>query len=86
VTIREGWESVVERAGLATEDKQQKVLRHTLRHTAITWYLDQGVDIEDIEKVSLYCGVSVAIIRKTYRHVMPGTFDDLLNAAHQIGR
>ncbi|MCA1498089.1 tyrosine-type recombinase/integrase [Bradyrhizobium sp. NBAIM14] len=83
VTIREGWESVVERAGLATEDKQQKVLRHTLRHTAITWYLDQGVDIE---KVSLYCGVSVATIRKTYRHVMPGTFDDLLNAAHQIGR
>lgn len=82
-SVREGWASVVELAGLATENKQEKVIRHTMRHTAITWYLDQGVDIE---KVSLYCGVSVATIRKTYRHVMPGTFDDLLDAAHQIGR
>jgi site-specific recombinase XerD len=81
--IKEGWSTVVELAGLATDDKKQKVIRHTLRHTAITWYLDQGVDIE---KVSMYCGVSVATIRKTYRHLMPGTFDTLLDAAHQFGR
>jgi site-specific recombinase XerD len=47
-TVREGWSAVVDRAGLATEDKRQKVVRHTLRHTAITWYLDQGVDIERV--------------------------------------
>jgi integrase len=81
--VREGWEGVVEMAGLATDDKKQKVTRHTLRHTAITWYLDQGVDIE---KVSMYCGVSVATIRKTYRHLMPGTFDTLLDASQQFGR
>jgi integrase len=81
--IKEGWSTMVELAGLATDDKKQKVIRHTLRHTAITWYLDQGVDIE---KVSLYCGVSVATIRKTYRHVMPGTFDELLGASTKFGR
>jgi integrase len=81
--VREGWESVVELAGLATADKSQKVIRHTLRHTAITWYLDQGVDIE---KVSLYCGVSVATIRKTYRHLMPGTFDSVMDASLKFGR
>jgi integrase len=81
--IKAGWNTVVALAGLATDDKKQKVIRHTLRHTAITWYLDQGVDIE---KVSLYCGVSVATIRKTYRHLMPGTFDTLLDASRQFGR
>jgi integrase len=68
--IHDGWETVVERAGLATEDKARKVLRHTLRHTAITWYLSPdrrtGRKV-DIETVSLYCGVSVETIRKTYR-------------------
>ena len=81
--VKAGWESVVKMAGLATNDKQKKVIRHTLRHTAITWYLNQGVDIE---KVGLYCGVSVATIRKTYRHLMPGTFDTLLDASQRFGR
>jgi hypothetical protein len=58
-------------------------IRHSLRHTAITWYLDQGVVIE---KVGLYCGVSVATIRKTYWHLMPGAFDTLLHASQQFGR
>jgi integrase len=82
-TVSAGWETIVEKAGLNTDDKKQKVIRHTLRHTAISWYLDQGVDIE---KVSQYCGVSVATIRKVYRHQMPGTFDTLLDASTTFGR
>ena len=74
--VHDGWESLVEKAGLATDDKSQKVLRHTLRHTAITWYLDNGVDIE---LVGQYCGVSVDTIRKTYRHETPRTFDNMLS-------
>jgi hypothetical protein len=31
-------------------------------------------------------GLSVATIRKTNRHLMPGTFDSLLNASQQFGR
>jgi integrase len=87
--VREGWETVVEKAGLATDDPAQKIIRHTLRHTAISWYLQPdrrtGQSL-DIEIVSQYCGVSVATIRKTYRHVMPGTFDPILDAAHHFGR
>jgi integrase len=87
--VKEAWASAVEAAGLETDVKADKVLRHTLRHTAITWYLtpDRRTGrAVDIETVSQYCGVSVATIRKTYRHVMPGTFDNLLGAANTFGR
>jgi integrase len=82
--IHNGWESLIEKAGLATDDKRQKILRHTLRHTAITWYLTPdrrtGKRV-DIETVSLYCGVSVETIRKTYRHETPDTFSALLEVS-----
>jgi integrase len=81
--IRSGWDTLIEAAGLATNDPKQKIVGHTLRHSAISWYLAKAVDIET---VSQYCGVSVATIRKTYRHVMPGTFNPILDAAHQFGR
>ncbi len=87
--IKEGWNTVVEKAGLATDDKRKKVLRHTLRHTAITWYLTpdrRTGKAVDIEIVSQFCGVSVATIRKTYRHVMPGTFDAVMAASLNFGR
>ena len=62
---------------------------HTMRHSAITWYLQPdrrtGRSL-DIEIVSQYCGVSVATIRKVYRHVMAGTFNPLLEASHFFGR
>jgi hypothetical protein len=72
-------------AGLDTATKERKVLRHT----AITWYRTpdrRTGKAVDIETVSLYCGVPVATIRKTYRHIMPGTFDPLLSAARTFGR
>ena len=87
--VKEAWASAVEAAGLKTDVKADKVIRHTLRHTAITWYLTpdrRTGKAVDIETVSLYCGVSVATIRKTYRHIMPGTFDKLLGAANTFGR
>lgn len=82
--IHGGWDNLVEKAGLATVDKRQKVLRHTLRHTAITWYLSpdrRTGKVVDIETVSLYCGVSVETIRKTYRHETPRTFESLLGVS-----
>jgi integrase len=87
--IKAGWETMVEKAGLSTDDKKAKVVRHTLRHTAITWYLTpdrRTGKAVDIEIVSQYCGVSVPTIRKTYRHVMPGTFDSVMAASHSFGR
>jgi hypothetical protein len=59
---------VVEAAGLATDNPKMKIVRHTMLHTAITWYLTPdrrtGKAVE-IETVSQYGGVSVATIRKT---------------------
>jgi integrase len=81
--IKGGFESTVEAAGLATADKAQKVTPHTLRHTAITWLLRDGVDIE---LVSQYCGVSVEVIRKHYRHEMPGQHEPVLEAMRTFGR
>jgi integrase len=81
--VSKGWGAVVTAAKLDTEEKAQKVIPHTLRHTAISWYLRAGVPID---KVSDYCGVSVAIIRKVYKHHLPGTFDAMLGAAQNFGR
>jgi hypothetical protein len=67
----------VARSGLSRLDSQADV-RELIRRNMVR--------VVDIETVSQYCGVSVATIRKTYRHVMPGTFDNLLGAAHTFGR
>jgi integrase len=45
VRINDGWNAVVELAGLKTAIPQNKVIPHTLRHTAISWYLRSGVPI-----------------------------------------
>jgi integrase len=83
VRIATGWDAVVEKAGLKTEVPQEKVLRHTLRHTSISWFLHSGVPPH---QVSDYCGVSEAIIRKVYKHHIPGGFDNLLASSNRLGR
>ena len=50
----------------------EKVIPHTLRHTAISWYLRSGVPID---RVSDYCGVSIQIIKKVYGHHIKGWSD-----------
>jgi integrase len=44
--VRFGFKATVKAAGLATDDKRRKITPHTLRHTAISWYLASGTDIE----------------------------------------
>jgi integrase len=56
---------------------------HTLRHTSITWYLRAGVAISDVAD---YCGVSEAIIRRHYKHHMPGTFNRVFESLPRFGR
>jgi integrase len=56
---------------------------HTLRHTSISWYLRAGVAISD---VSDYCGVSETIIRRHYKHYMPGTHERVFAAASRFGK
>jgi integrase len=73
------WKAIRDAAGPEFAD----VRMHTLRHTAISWYLRSGVPIET---VSDYCGVSVNIIRKVYKHHLPGNFDGLLVTSRRFGR
>lgn len=63
--------------------KMPDVSPHTLRHTSISWYLRAGVAISD---VSDYCGVSEAIIRRHYKHHMPGGFERVFEAAQRFGK
>jgi integrase len=63
--------------------KLPDVSPHTLRHTSISWYLRAGVAISD---VSDYCGVSEAIIRRHYKHHLPGTYERVFEAASRFGK
>lgn len=81
--ISKGWAGVVEKAGLASDLPGQKVIPHTLRHTAISLYLRKGVPPH---QVSDYCGVSEQIIRKVYKHHLPGGFANVLAASNGLGR
>jgi len=81
--VTTGWKSVVRLAGLDTDIRELKVVPHTLRHTAISWLLGAGVHPH---QVSDYCGVSEQIIRKVYKHHLPGGFDNVLASTNELGR
>jgi integrase len=81
--VSNGWREVVKRAGLATNVHELKVTPHTLRHTAISWYLHSGVPPH---QVSEFCGVSEQVIKNVYRHHIPGGHDNVLAASTRLGR
>jgi integrase len=91
--VKSAWVTVADAAGFSTDKNDPlKIIRHSLRHSAITWFLtglhnrEQPVKGKgrqpgkgiDIEVVSQYCGVSSATIRKHYRHETANTYDDIL--------
>jgi integrase len=82
-SVKNGWASAVEAAGLKTDIPQEKVIPHTLRHTAISWYLRSGVPID---RVSDYCGVSIQIIKKVYGHHIPGWTEGIMAASSRLGQ
>ena len=66
---RKGWDRARELAGLGDD-----VTPHTLKHTCITWLLQNGVPMWE---VAGFVGTSEKVIRDTYGHHSP----DHLNAA-----
>ena len=66
---RKGWDRARELAGLGDD-----ITPHVLKHTCITWLLQNGVPIWE---VAGFVGTSEKVIRDTYRHHSP----DHLNAA-----
>ncbi len=75
-SIKTAWKSVVTEAGLAGKG----VTPHTLRHTAITWAMQAGVDIYE---AAGYFGVDIETMFKVYAHHHP---DHQSNAVAAVGR
>ncbi|MBY5482620.1 site-specific integrase [Rhizobium leguminosarum] len=59
------------------EERATEVNRHTLKHTCVTLLLQNGVSVEDVAD---YVSTTPAIIRKVYKHVIPGEH----SAVHQV--
>jgi integrase len=56
------------RSARAQAGLDDSVIPHALRHTAITWLMQSGIDINE---VSSFCGVSVEELERTYWHHHP---------------
>jgi integrase len=78
-----GFMTAVRLAGLVTDNPRQKVMQHTMRHTAATWYLQGGVKLE---LVADYVGMSAATLKAHYRHHMQGHFEPVMKASYRFGR
>ncbi|MCC0807346.1 tyrosine-type recombinase/integrase [Methylobacterium sp. W2] len=74
-SIKVGWKHAVELSGI-----QKKIVPHTLRHTAATWLMQQGVGLWE---ASGYLGMSEQVLKDTYGHHHP---DFMRNAAIRIGQ
>ena len=71
-SIRKAFRSACEVAGLGWRDGggnfQTDVTPHTLRHTAATWLMQNGVELS---KAADFCGMTEAVLRKHYYHNHP---------------
>jgi integrase len=76
--VRRGFVAARDAASL-----DEKVIPHTLRHTAVSWYLQAGIPAS---VVADYVGMSEHILKKVYKHHMPGHFDPIMKGAHGFGR
>lgn len=74
-SIKVGWKRAVDLSGI-----QKKIVPHTLRHTAATWLMQQGVGLWE---AAGYLGMSEQVLKDTYGHHHP---DFLRNAAARIGQ
>lgn len=54
-------------------DQRQKVVWHTLRHTAASWFVESGVDLFVVKEI---LGHSVIQMTERYSHLSPGTLQN----------
>lgn len=71
-SIRKAFRSACEDAGLGWYDDAGRfhtdVTPHSLRHTAATWLMQNGVDLS---MAADFCGMTEAVLRKHYYHAHP---------------
>lgn len=72
MNISKPFRRVVEAAGLDSK----KIIRHTLRHTAISHLVQAGVDLPTVKKIS---GHKTLVMVERYAHANKSHVDDALN-------
>lgn len=75
--MKNAWEIVREAAGVSD------VTPHTLRHTAITWAMQNGVSIWD---AAGFLGAAADTIESEYAHHHPDYQENALSAVNLGGR
>ncbi|WP_349434312.1 hypothetical protein [Pararhizobium sp. A13] len=53
-----------------TEERARKINRHVLKHTCVTWLLQEGTTVDE---VAAYVSTTPEVIRKVYSQVIPGS-------------
>lgn len=65
---------------------ERGVARHVARHTVATWMLrgdkERGILPATIHQVALFLGDTVAMVEKTYAHVLPSDLQDVSRLLH----
>lgn len=64
--ITTGWRAIIADAGLAQEE--DRIVRHTLRHTAATWLMQNGTELW---QAAGFLGMTVEQLEATYGHHHP---------------
>ena len=78
VEMREGFRTILEEAGVATDADGNWLTLYSLRHTYITFRLMYGKNLS-IYHLANNCGTSVAMIEQYYSHARPDHFVDELS-------
>ena len=76
------WERIARDAGLNFDgqDRADRVVPHTLRHTCVSWLLAEG---ETVFNVGKYVGMLPTMVERVYGHI---TNDQQRSTANAIGR
>lgn len=84
VAVSNSFEKVVDALGLnaGIEDRRQKVVFHSLRHTYASWLVERGVDIYTIKELLGHASLAMTI---RYSHLAPGTLRKAVKTLDGIG-
>lgn len=84
VAVSNSFEKVVDALGLndGIEDRRQKVVFHTCRHTFASWLVERGVDIYTVKEL---LGHATLAMTARYSHLAPDTLRRAMKTLDGIG-
>jgi integrase len=76
--LRRSWAAVVKAAGLGPE-----ITPHTLKHTAVTWMVMDGMPLLTISRIT---GTDMSTLEKVYAHFMPRESNSEMSVSNRRGK